>query len=134
MVSSPDHIIWHILFSTMVFITVVPFPFKMHGYFTGKDPSSIWVKIDEMTSVLLTWVGLLGLYGFLNNIEYLSSTFWYLWVVVMAGLTTFGYFWSPKMKYAKEVFGRRNWLIAYSVTVVMYFPMFAGIYLYAETL
>ena len=133
LLSDPHHIAWQITFWILAALIVIPFPFKMHGYFTGKDQSPKSVKIDESIFVALAWVGLIGFYGFINEQRYLSPTFWYVWLVTMTGMTLVGFWWSPKMEYAKEVLGAKNFVIAYIVSLIVYLPMLPAVYLYAST-
>ncbi len=112
LLSEPGHIVWPIAFWIPVALIVIPYPFKMHGYFTGKDTSPISVKIDESVTVLLAWIGLIGFYGFIYEQQYFSPTFWYVWLVVMICITFTSFLWSPKMEYAKELLGVRNFAVA----------------------
>lgn len=132
MLLSVESIAWKIAFWLTVALTVLPFPFKIHGYVTGQDQSPVKVKVDELSAVALTWIGLLAFFGFVYGKSFLFPEFWYAWIAIMAGFTVTGPLWSPKLAYAKEVLGEKTYQVVFWSSIVIYLPMFCAVYLYAR--
>lgn len=124
-------VLWQIAFWLSVALLVIPFPFKIYGYVNGSDKSPLKVKIDESVSVLLSWIGLLGFYGYLYGGTFLAPLVWYAWIVVMTIGSLTALWWSPKMEYAQQILGRRNFLILYGFSLVLYIPMLWAVCIYA---
>jgi|TARA_R110000851_G_scaffold67191_2_gene151535 hypothetical protein len=122
---------WQISFWILVALIVLPLPFKIYEYATGKDKSSIGVKIEEMSNALFMAVGLIAFYGYLNDQVYLFPSFWITWLVISVIWSVSAMFWSPKLTYATEVMGKTKMRIFAGIGLVLYSPLFLAVYFYA---
>ena len=121
-------------FWLLLALIVIPFPFKIFEYSTGKDKSPTIVKVEEITNVIFTAVGLLGFYGYINEESYLFSNFWYSWLIASALLSVFAIFKSPKLKYATSVMGKNNTALLACISTALYLPLYYVVYQYAKLL
>ncbi|QSX32305.1 hypothetical protein JYB87_11015 [Shewanella avicenniae] len=122
---------WQIWFWLLVALFVLPFPFKIYEYATGKDDSPLEVKVEEMANLLFSAIGLIGYYGYIQQQSYLSPTFWEVWLVVGILWSLLSLFWSPKLAYGTQIHGARRmrWLMAISTLIVL--PLYIAVYRYA---
>ncbi len=123
--------LWQISFWLLVVILVLPFPFKLYGYFNGSDKSALIVKIEESVNAIFMSIGLIAFYGYLNNQVYLNQSFWKMWLLIGVIWSIVAIFWSPKLAYATEVMGKNKMRVAAGVGCVLYLPLFLAVYYYA---
>ncbi|WP_209326799.1 hypothetical protein [Pseudoalteromonas sp. PA2MD11] len=123
---------WLISFIILLAITVVPFPFKIYGYLSGKDDSPMIVKFEEMTNALFMSVGLFGFYGFISDRVYLTPLFWNGWLCVAIVWSLLPLFWSPKLDYATEMLGCYKMRLLAGVSSILYLPLLFAVYFYAN--
>ena len=121
-----------IYFWLLLALTIIPFPFKIAGYLTGKDNSPAIVKGEEIINTIFTSVGLIGFYGYLNNEHYLYAAFWYGWLAVSVLFSVIAIFKSPKLKYATKVMGKKNTVFLASISTALYIPLYYVLYQYAN--
>ena len=114
---------WLISFIILLTITVVPFPFKIYGYLSGKDDSPKLVKFEEITNALFMSVGLFGFYGFISDRVYLTPLFWNGWLCVAIVWSLLPLFWSPKLDYATEMLGCYKMRLLAAVSSILYLPL-----------
>ena len=112
-------------------ILILPFPFKVYEHISGKDDSPKIVKIEEISNAIFMGTGLVGFYGFMNDIEFINPTFWKVWFIVAVLWSLSSFFWSPKLAYAKDILGKNKMRIAALVGVVISLPMLIAVYYYA---
>jgi hypothetical protein len=123
---------WIIYFWAIAAVLVLPLPFKVIEYISGKDKSPMSVKIEEMTNAVFFFVGLVGLYGFVYNVDYLSPLFWRIWIVLAVVLSIAAIFWSPKLKYAVNVMGKTRTRIVVGIGSLAFVPMLVGLFIYSS--
>jgi len=119
---------WKIYFWAIAALLVVPLPFKLAGYFSGKDASPKAVKLEEMANAAFFIVGLFGLYGAVYQVGMLTPLFWKAWVVLAVALSVAGLFWSPKIKYGASVMGASRVRAAIAVGFLVFAPMLVAVW------
>jgi hypothetical protein len=122
---------WHISFWLLSVLLIVPLPFKIYEYLTGKDTSPMWVKIEEMANAFFLTIGLIAFYGFINDHAYFTKNFWKIWLVIAVVWSLISIFGSPKIKYAIEVMGKIKARVFMVLSALIYLPMFIAVYNYA---
>lgn len=122
---------WQISFWVLVAVVVLPLPFKVLGYISGKDKSPLIVKIEEMANALFLTLGLVAFYGFINNRLYLSSGFWQAWLFIAVAWSLLPIFWSPKLAYAASVLGKNKVRLLAGLSCLLYLPLLFAVYFYA---
>ncbi|MCE9680526.1 hypothetical protein LZP69_15335 [Shewanella sp. AS1] len=122
---------WQITFWLLCAIFVLPVPFKIAGYLSGKDPSPLSVKVEEMANLAFTAIGLVAFYGFISDQSYFSPLFWQIWLVIALIWSISSFFWSPKLTYAAELFGKHRMYLLASISITLYSPLLLAVYFYA---
>lgn len=122
---------WQIYFWLLVAILVLPFPFKLFGYLTGKDKSSTLVKVEETSNACFFSIGLFALYGYIHNVDAGPGVIWYLWLFIAVGWSIMGLFWSAKHRHAANVLGKNKARTLAVLGMLLLLPMLYGIYSYA---
>jgi hypothetical protein len=122
---------WQISFWVLVALIVLPFPFKVFEYVSGKDKSPWLVKAEEMANAFFMASGLVAFHGFITGKVYLTSAFWQCWLVVAIVWSVLPLFWSPKLAYAAEVLGKNKMRMLAGVSCLLYLPLFFAVYFYA---
>ena len=122
---------WKIYFWLVAALIVLPLPFKIFEYVTGRDGSPTIVKIDEMFNAAFFAVGLVGLYGFAYQHHFLVPLFWKTWVVLAVVVSLAGLVWSPKLKYGVSVMGKSRTRAILAVGTIFLVPMLVGVWLYS---
>ncbi|MFC0682545.1 hypothetical protein ACFFGH_32340 [Lysobacter korlensis] len=123
---------WKIYFWLVAALIVLPLPFKLFEYATGRDGSPTSIKAEELINAAFFGVGLVGLYGFAYERPHLvPPLFWAGWVVVAIVLSVGGLFWSPKVKYGSGVMGKSRTRIVLAVGTLFLAPMLVGVWLYS---
>ena len=119
---------WTVYFWLVAALLLVPLPFKVAGYISGKDASPKSVKIEEMANLVFFLFGLVGLYSYVYAVQLLTPTVWKTWVVVSVLISVAGLIWSPKLKYAVDVMGKVRTRIAIAVGFIALVPMLVGVW------
>jgi hypothetical protein len=120
---------WVIYFWAIAAWLVIPMPFKIAGYISGKDDSPKAAKIEEALNTLFFLVGLVGFHGFVYHTQILTPLFWRVWVVIAAAISLAGLIWvSPKLKYAIGVMGPSRVKLLVGVSFLLYTPMLVGVW------
>jgi len=122
---------WVVYFWLVAALLLLPLPFKIFEYVTGKDSSPTIVKAEEMLNAAFFSVGLVGLYGFAYQQPLLTPTFWKLWVVLAVLISISGLFWSPKLKYGLGVMGKLRTRLVLAIGTLFLLPMLVGIWHYS---
>lgn len=122
---------WHVSFWLLVVIILIPLPFKVYGYLTGKDKSSFSVKLEECINTTFMSFGLIAFYGFIHQQKFLNDSVWQIWLIIGGLWSVFAIFWSPKLSFAQDVIGRNKVKLLALLSSALYMPMFIAIYLYA---
>ena len=122
---------WKIYFWVIAALLVLPLPYKIFEYSTGRDASPKIVKIEEMANAVFFGIGLIGLYGFVYQREFFSPLFWRVWVVLAVIISIAAFFWSPKFKYALEVLGKKRLKAFLAIGSLVLLPMLFAVYSYS---
>jgi len=119
---------WVIYFWAVTALLLVPLPFKIAAYVSGKDASPTAVKVEEMANLAFFLVGLVGLYTYVYREQVLSPWLWRPWVILAVVISVVGLIWSPKLKYAVDVMGKARTRMVMAVGFVALFPMLLGVW------
>ena len=119
---------WTVYFWAVAALLVLPVPFKIAGYLSGKDASPKSVKIEEMANLAFFLFGLVGLYSYVHGVHLPSPAIWKAWVVLAVLVSLAGLFWSPKLKYAADVMGKGRTRIVIAVGFVAFVPMMVAVW------
>ena len=119
---------WKIYFWAIAALLVIPLPLKIAGYISGKDTSPVAVKIEEMANAAFFLVGLVGLYGFVYQVSFLTPLFWKAWVLLAVALSIVGPLWSPKLKYGTSVMGPARVRVAIALGFLVFVPMLVAVW------
>lgn len=112
-------------------LIVLPFPFKVFEYLSGKDKSPVIVKVEEMANALFMALGLVAFHGFITDRVYLTPAFWKGWLIIAIAWSVLSTFWSPKLVYAAEVLGKNKMRMVAGISCIFYLPLLFAVYLYA---
>jgi hypothetical protein len=97
--------VWKVYFWLLAAFFVLPLPYKLWEYATGRDASPRGIKVEEMANAGFFILGLPALYGFAYASAGYAPWLWKGWVAVAVVLSIGGLFWSPKIRYAQSVMG-----------------------------
>lgn len=123
---------WIVYFWAIAVYFVLFLPFKIAEYVSGKDKSPTPVKIEEMSNTAFFLVGLVGLYGFVYDVSFLTPLFWRAWIVLAVVISIAAVFWSPKVKYADNVMGKTRTRIVVAIGSLVFVPMLVGLFTYSS--
>jgi len=120
---------WTIYFWAIAAWLVIPVPFKIAGYMSGKDKSPKAAKIEEALNTLFFLIGLVGFYGFVYDVQLLSPLVWKVWVVLAIAISLAGLIWvSPKLEYGIGVMGKARVKVLVGVSFLVLAPMLVGVW------
>lgn len=120
---------WTIYFWAIAAWLVIPVPLKIAGYISGTDKSPKSAKIEEALNTLFFLVGLVGFYGFVFHVHFLTPTFWKVWVVLAVAISIIGMIWvSPKLRYGISVMGKTRVKFVVGISFLVYAPMLIGVW------
>ncbi|KKO49106.1 hypothetical protein VT06_07610 [Arsukibacterium sp. MJ3] len=122
---------WQVTFWILVALIVLPFPFKVFEYVSGKDKSPRIVKVEEVANALFMALCLVAFYGFIAGKAYLTPAFWQGWLFIAIVWSLLPIFWSPKLVYAAEVMGKNKMRLVAGVSCILYLPLLFAVYFYA---
>ena len=122
--------LWHLSFWLLVVLIVIPLPFKIYEYLSGKDKSPLIVKIEEMSNAIFTAIGLIAFYGFLNNESYLFPAFWEVWLIIAVLWMILPIFWSPKLDHARKIMGAKKTGFWIAFSCALHLPLLLAVYFY----
>ena len=122
---------WQISFWILVALIVLPFPFKVFEYASGKDKSPWIVKVEEVANALFMALGLVAFHGFISGKVYLTPAFWQGWLLIAVAWSILPIFWSPKLAYASEVMGKNKMRMLAGFSCLLYLPPLFAVYFYA---
>ena len=120
--------VWIVYFWAVATLLVVPLPFKIAGYASGRDTSPKAVKIEEMANLAFFLVGLAGLYSYVYRTHLLTPVVWKAWVALAIVVSLVGLVWSPKLTYAVGVMGKSRTRLAIAAGFVAFLPMLVGVW------
>ena len=112
-------------------LLLLPLPWKAWEYATGRDTSPTIVKVEEMANAAFFLVGLAGLYALAYGHRWGTAWFWRGWIVVAVLLSLGGLAWSPKLRYAGSVLGRRRLRAVMVVGTLAFVPMLLALWHYS---
>ncbi|QSX37231.1 hypothetical protein [Shewanella sedimentimangrovi] len=121
---------WQISFWILAAILVLPLPFKLLGYFSGKDDSPVWVKLEELANAGFMALGLLAFHGFIEQTPYLTPGIWAGWLVLALLWSLASLFWSPKLRYAADLLGVKHMRVLAAFSTLLFAPLFVAVWLY----
>jgi len=117
-----------IYFWAVAALLVLPLPFKIAGYVSGRDASPGPVKVEEMANLAFFLFGLVGLHSYAYGGHVLTPVVWKTWVILAVVVSLAGLFWSPKLKYAVDIMGERRTRLAIVAGFVALLPMLVGVW------
>ena len=126
-------IFWKVTFWLTASLLILPFPFKLAGYISGKDNSPLSVKIEEMANALFLAIGLIAFwaYAYSKSIA-IPPVFWYIWLTVSVGWSCIAVFKSSKLTYAKSQIGGKATVLVAVGSTLFFLPMFVAVFNYAS--
>ncbi|MCK7458772.1 hypothetical protein [Idiomarina aminovorans] len=122
---------WQVSFWILVALIVLPLPFKVFEYVSGKDKSPRIVKVEEFSNAIFMALGLVAFHGFITDTVYLTPAFWQGWLVIAIVWSVLPNFWSPKLAYAAEVMGKNKMRVMAGASCILYLPLLLAVYFYA---
>jgi hypothetical protein len=122
---------WMIYFWAVAALLLLPLPFKLFEYATGRDTSPTAVKVEEMANAAFFAVGLAALHGWVYGHVVGTAGFWRAWVVIAVAVSLAGLAWSPKLRYADSVLGTRRLRVVMAVGTLLLLPMLVAIWRYS---
>jgi hypothetical protein len=123
---------WKIYFWVIAAFLLLPLPYKLHEYATGRDTSARGIKIEEMANAVFFIAGLPALYGFAWHTPGHASWRWKGWVVAAVALSIAGPLWSPKLRYASAVMGVARTRIVIALGTLAFVPMLVAVFRFAS--
>jgi hypothetical protein len=123
---------WKIYFWLVAAALLLPLPWKLFEFATGRDPSPRGVKIEEIANAGLMILGLPALYAFAYGLPTRAPMAWMGWVVLGVVLSLVGLAWSPKVRYAESVMGVARTRLVMALGTIVYAPMLIGVWRYAQ--
>ncbi|MFT4940143.1 MAG: hypothetical protein ACI88A_003195 [Paraglaciecola sp.] len=126
-------IFWKVTFWLTASLLILPFPFKLAGYISGKDTSPLRVKIEEMANALFLAIGLIAFwaYAYTKPIA-IPPVFWYIWLTVSVVWSCLGVFKSSKLTYAKSQIGGKATVLFALGSTLFFLPMLVAVFNYAS--
>jgi hypothetical protein len=118
---------WKIYFWAMAAFLVLPLPYKLWEYATGRDPSPRRVKVEEMANAALMMLGLPALHAFAYGLPTSVPLLWQAWVALAVVASIAGLFWSPKVRLAEAVMGATRARIVMAIGALAFVPMLVGV-------
>lgn len=81
------------------------------------------VQIEELFSIPMLAIGVLGCYGYLANFDLGMKLLWQIYTVLMATLFIVQ-FWLPKWAYIKSELPEKFYIPASIINIIIYIPFF----------
>jgi hypothetical protein len=123
---------WKIYFWLVAAALLLPLPWKLFEFATGRDPSPRGVKIEEIANAGLMILGLPALYAFAYGLPTRAPMAWMGWVVLGVVLSLVGLAWSPKVRYARSVMGPGPTRAILAVGSLALVPMLVAVWRFAQ--
>jgi hypothetical protein len=123
---------WKLYFWLIAAALVLPLPWKLYEFATGRDPSPRRVKVEEIANAGLMILGLPALFGFAYGLPTYAPVAWMAWVVLGIVLSFVGLAWSPKVRYAESVMGVARTRMVMALGTIAYAPMLFAVWRYAQ--
>jgi hypothetical protein len=123
---------WKIYFWLVAAALLLPLPYKLFEYATGRDASPRGIKVEEMANAAFFILGLPALYGFAYASAGYASWLWKAWVVVAVVVSIGGLVWSPKIRYARSVMGPGPTRAILAVGSLALVPMLVAVWRFAQ--
>ncbi|MDP2571395.1 hypothetical protein Q8W40_04305 [Vibrio penaeicida] len=119
---------WGIAFSIYVIYLLGIIPLKIYHYWTGKETSALKVKIEEFSGSLFFSIGLIAVYGQINQQFFFVHEFWVAWLIIYTAYCIISLFYSPKMRHVANVASKKvliiGTIIAHLVSLPLYYAVF----------
>ena len=122
---------WKLYFWAITAFLLLPLPYKLWEYATGRDASPRAIKVEEMANAAFFILGLPALYGFAHGSAGYAPGWWKAWVVVAVLVSIGGLVWSPKVRYAKSVMGPGLTRVVLAVGSLALAPMLVAVWRFA---
>jgi len=119
---------WKVYFWLLAAALVLPLPYKLYEYATGRDPSPRAVKVEEMANAALMLLGLPALYAFAHGLPAYAPMLWQGWVVLVVVASIAGLAWSPKVRHGEAVMGAARTRIVMAIGTLAFVPMLYGVW------
>jgi hypothetical protein len=122
---------WKLYFWAIAAFLLLPLPYKLHEYATGRDASPRAIKVEEMANAAFFILGLPALYGHAYANAGYAPWLWKGWVIVAVVVSIGGLFWSPKVRYAGSVMGPALTRTVLAVGTLVLAPMLFAVWAFA---
>jgi hypothetical protein len=122
---------WKIYFWAMAAFLVLPLPWKLWEYATGRDASPRRVKVEEMANLALMLLGLPALYAYAFGLPTVAPALCQAWVAVAVLASIAGVFWSPKVRQAEAVMGAGRARMVMAIGALAFVPMLVAVARYS---
>lgn len=121
---------WIISFWFICTIFILPVPFRIYMYASGKVTLPKSVIIDESFATLVGLLGCVGMYGYVYKIPIYNQLVWQLFFVVYIVYSIAIIFISPKLKMISDLAGRRKQQILIVAVLLITLPLPVALYFY----
>lgn len=119
---------WMIAFSVYVLYFFGAIPMKLYHYGSGKETSSLKVKIEELSSNAFYAVGLFAVYAQINQQHFFNRDMWLAWLIIIAAYSFISLFYSPKMKHVANIAGKKALWVGCVVAHIVFIPMYYAVF------
>jgi hypothetical protein len=111
---------------------LLPLPWKLFEFSTGRDDSPRRVKVEEMANAALMIAGLPALFAFAYGLPTRAPVAWLAWVVLAVVLSLVGLAWSPKVRHAESVMGVARTRAVMALGTLVYAPMLFAVWRHSQ--
>ncbi|RLV60870.1 hypothetical protein D5018_04300 [Parashewanella curva] len=123
--------VWFVFLVLYLLFYIPTLPWKVHGYVTKKEVTTLGVKIEEFLSVIFHLFGCIALYELASGNQFISPMLWALWFSI-------GILWtispliisSPKLEYLKQQIPNPNkQKLVYLIGSLFMAPLYVGVFI-----
>ena len=93
-----------------------------------ETPLSVW--IEEYATFLMFFIGIIGMYGFVNNVSILNVIFWQFYSLTVVAHIVVS-LWLPKFKWLRAELTPQVFLCFYIGSVILTLPFYFMVTRYA---
>lgn len=125
------HTFWLIAFWGILLLLVLPIPFRLLMYLSGRVVLPKAVIVDESAASIMALIGCVGMYGFVFQVPLLNPIFWQVFFAVFVGYSLLIPFYSPKLQLIADLTSRNKQRVLIFVTMLITLPLYVALCLYA---
>lgn len=122
--------IWVISFWFIFILLILPIPFRVFMYISGKVSIPTPVIIDESIASVIALLGCVGMYGYVYKVAMFTQLLWQVFFVVFVVYSVTIIIYSPKLKLVSDLTSRNKQRILIVVTTLITFPLPLSLYFY----